>query len=71
MHTSSISAEDNVLLIDDLLATGGTMAAACQLVEKVGGKVFETAFVIDLPDLKGAEKLTNYKIFKLVDFEGE
>ncbi len=71
IHKSSLSAGDNVLLIDDLLATGGTAFAACKLVEKVGGKVSSIAFVIDLPDLKGAEKLTNYEIFKLIDFKGE
>ncbi|MBT4805404.1 adenine phosphoribosyltransferase [Candidatus Woesearchaeota archaeon] len=71
MHVDSISSGDNVLLIDDLLATGGTALAACQLVEKVGGKVVSAAFVIDLPDLKGAEKLAGYDLFKLVDFAGE
>jgi adenine phosphoribosyltransferase len=71
IHTSSISRGDDVLIIDDLLATGGTMKAACLLVEKLGGNVMGAAFVIDLPDLQGSEKLNNYELFKLVDFEGE
>jgi 5'-methylthioadenosine phosphorylase len=71
MHIDSISAGEKVLLIDDLLATGGTAKASCQLIEKVGGKIVNIAFVIDLPDLKGAEKLKNYNLFKLVNFEGE
>ena len=60
-----------VLVIDDLLATGGTMKAACEMIEKAGGKVVECAFIVDLPDLKGREKLKDYKVFSLVEFEGE
>ncbi len=71
MHRDAVNAGENVLIIDDLLATGGTASAACQLVEKLGGKVAGVGFVIDLPELKGREKLKNYNIFKLVEFEGE
>jgi adenine phosphoribosyltransferase len=71
MHSDSIKKGDRVLLVDDLLATGGTMEAACRLVQKVGGKIVGCAFVIEMPDLKGRHVLGNYEIFKLVDFEGE
>ena len=71
MHTNSLAKNDQVLIIDDLLATGGTMEAACKLVEKQGANVASIAFVIDLPDLKGSEKLKSYDIFKLIEFEGE
>ncbi len=71
MHKNSLQSEDNVLLVDDLLATGGTALAACQLIEQLNSKVVSIAFVIDLPDLKGKEKLKNYDLFKLVEFEGE
>ncbi len=71
VHTNSINEGDQVLVIDDLLATGGTMLAACKLMERLGGNVMGVAFVIDLPDLKGSEKLSSYELFKLVDFEGE
>ncbi|MDD5650149.1 MAG: adenine phosphoribosyltransferase [Candidatus Nanoarchaeia archaeon] len=73
IHKDSISKGENVLLVDDLLATGGTAMAACNLIKKVGGNIFECAFVVDLPDLKGYEKLKSkgYNVFKLVDFEGE
>jgi adenine phosphoribosyltransferase len=71
IHKSSINEGDNVLVIDDLIATGGTVCAACKLVEKLGGKVSSVAFVIDLPELKGKEKLQGYDIFTLVEFEGE
>jgi adenine phosphoribosyltransferase len=70
IHKSSINEGDKVLVIDDLIATGGTVCAACKLVEKLGGKVSSVAFVIDLPDLKGKEKLADYDIFSLVEFEG-
>ncbi len=71
MHKDAVSAGETVLIIDDLLATGGTASAACQLVEKLGGKVAGLGFVIDLPELKGREKLEDYPIFHLVEFEGE
>ncbi|MFH1315962.1 MAG: adenine phosphoribosyltransferase [Candidatus Woesearchaeota archaeon] len=71
IHKDAIKKGDNVLLIDDLIATGGTAAAACQLIEKLGGNVFEAAFIVDLPELKGKEKLGNRKVFTMVEFEGE
>ncbi|MEW5897148.1 MAG: adenine phosphoribosyltransferase [Nanoarchaeota archaeon] len=71
IHKDAVSIGDNVLLIDDLLATGGTMKAACELVEKLNGNVAGCAFVIELPELKGREKLADYNAFSLVEFEGE
>lgn len=71
IHTDAISKNQKVLVVDDLLATGGTMEAACRLVEKAGGCVVECAFVIELPDLKGQAKLSHYATFSMVSFEGE
>ncbi len=71
MHEDAIAPADKVLIIDDLIATGGTISAAIQLVEKLGGKVVECAFLIDLPDLKGKDKIKDYPIFALCEFEGE
>lgn len=71
IHKNAINEGDNVLVIDDLIATGGTICAACKLVEKLGGKVVSVAFVIGLPELKGKEKLQGYDIFTLVEFKGE
>jgi adenine phosphoribosyltransferase len=73
IHTDAIKPGDKILICDDLIATGGTSVAACKLIEKLGGKVVECSFIIDLPDLKGKEKLENagYKVFKLIDFEGD
>ncbi|RJO65889.1 MAG: adenine phosphoribosyltransferase [Myxococcales bacterium] len=73
VHKDAVSAGDRVVVIDDLLATGGTALAAIQLMEKLGGKVVEVGFVIDLPDVGGAKKLkaAGYTIFRLVQFEGD
>ena len=73
VHTDAILPGENILVIDDLVATAGTCLAACQLVEKLGGKILECGFIVDLPDLKGSQKLKDkgYEIFTLVDFEGE
>ncbi|MCX8043412.1 MAG: adenine phosphoribosyltransferase [Desulfobacterota bacterium] len=66
MHVDAVSKGNKVLLIDDLLATGGTMHAACSLVEQAGGMVIECAFVVELADLKGRDKLTGYPVFSVV-----
>ena len=73
MHADAISEGDKVLLIDDLIATGGTAAAAVELIRGVGGTVVEACFVIDLPDLGGAERLRSLgcDCFSLCEFEGE
>ena len=71
IHKDAILPGEKVLIVDDLIATGGSCLAAITLVEKLGGKVVECAFVVDLPALKGKEKLSNYKVFNLVEFEGD
>lgn len=71
IHEDAIKKGDRVLIMDDLIATGGTIKAAIELVEKLGGTVVECAFVIDLPDLKGKDKIKGYSIFTMVEFEGE
>ena len=72
IHADAIHGNDRVLLIDDLVATGGTANAAIDLIRKSGGEVV-AAFVIDLPDLGGAAKLRQkgVKVHTLVEFEGE
>jgi adenine phosphoribosyltransferase len=73
IHTDSISSGDKVLLVDDLLATGGTAHAGAKLVEKLGGKIVEMTFIVDLPEVGGRKRLeeSGYKVFALVEFEGE
>ncbi|MBL7054319.1 adenine phosphoribosyltransferase [Candidatus Woesearchaeota archaeon] len=71
IHKDAIKKGEKILLVDDLIATGGTVNAATQLIEQLGGEILECAFIIDLPDLKGKEKLKDYKIFTMIEFEGE
>ncbi len=73
MHTNAISKGDRVLLIDDLIATGGTAEAAIKLIHSVGGEIIECCFVIDLPDLGGVERLKKHGCdsYALCQFEGE
>ncbi len=71
MHADAIEPGAKVLMVDDLLATGGTMAAACKLVEKVGGKIVGASFVIELSFLNGRDKLTGYEVRSLMQVEGE
>jgi adenine phosphoribosyltransferase len=55
-------------MVDDLLATGGTIAAACRLIEKIGGKIEGIAFLVELKNLNGREKIKNYDIFAEIAF---
>jgi len=70
MHVDAIKPGQQVLIIDDLIATGGTMAAAVALVHKVGALVVECACVVELPDLNGRDKLKGENVFALIDYEG-
>lgn len=72
IHTDAIHAQDKVLIIDDLLATGGTVEATVKLVQRLGGDVQDAAFVINLPDLGGEARLNALGIdaYTLVDFAG-
>lgn len=66
IHQDAFEKGDRVVLVDDLLATGGTAAASAKLIEQAGGKVEEIDFLIELSDLKGREKLVGYKVFSQI-----
>lgn len=69
IHQDAIKKGDNVLIVDDLLATGGTSRAVIDLIEKMGGKVAALAFVIELLPLKGRDKLKGYNVVSLIKDE--
>ena len=69
MHEDAVEKGQRILLVDDLLATGGTASAVCNLIEKAGGNIVECAFVIELNFLKGREKLGSRKIFSLIQYD--
>ncbi len=69
MHRNAIAPGKKVLMVDDLLATGGTMAAACKLAESLGGKIVGIAFVVELCFLKGRDKLAGYPIHCLIKYD--
>jgi adenine phosphoribosyltransferase len=71
IHIDAIPQNARVLIVDDLIATGGTAAATAQLVSKLGGEVVECAFVIELSFLKGRDKLQPYGVFSLVHYDAE
>jgi adenine phosphoribosyltransferase len=72
IHTDAVKAGDRVVLIDDLIATGGTMMAGRRLLERLGAQVIEGAAIVDLPELQGSKKLrdSGLALFTLVDFAG-
>ena len=72
LHTDAVKEGDRVLLVDDLIATGGTMLAGKRLLEKLGATVMEGAAIVDLPELGGSQRLreSGLKLFTLVEFNG-
>ncbi len=73
VHVDAISPGDKVLLVDDLIATGGTAEASAKLIQRLGGTVTEACFVVDLPDLHGRDRIEQLGIpvFSLCEFNGE
>jgi adenine phosphoribosyltransferase len=69
VHRDAVLKSSKVLMVDDLLATGGTMAAACRLIEKIGGEVVGIAFLVELAELGGREKLTDYKVRSIISYD--
>ena len=68
VHCDAVRKGAKVLMVDDLLATGGTMAAACKLIEKIGGQIAGMTFLIELGELRGREKLPCYKIKAVISY---
>jgi len=71
MHKDAVEPGQRILIVDDLLATGGTAAACCKLVEDAGGEVVALAFVIELSFLEGREKLRGYQVLSLIRYDKE
>lgn len=71
IHRDAVKKGQKVLIVDDLLATGGTLQATCKLIEKLGGKVAGILILIELSFLKGREKLKNYDLFSLIKYSKE
>lgn len=68
LHVDALGPGDRVLLIDDLIATGGTAAASCELIEQMGAEIAGCAFVIEIDELKGRQKLARYRVHTLVHY---
>jgi adenine phosphoribosyltransferase len=68
VHVDALDSDDRVLLIDDLIATGGTAAASCELIEKLGAEIVGCAFVVELDFLNGRKKLSKYQIHSLIHY---
>ena len=71
IHKDAIQEGEKVVIVDDLIATGGTVGATVQLVKKLGADIVECAFLIELPDLKGREKVGGCEVFAVMEFEGD
>jgi len=71
IHEDALEKGERVVIIDDLIATGGTVGATAKLVEKLEAEIVECAFVVELPDLKGRDQIKNHKVFTILEFEGE
>lgn len=70
MHVDAIQPGEKVVVVDDLLATGGTAEAGCKLVEEAGGSIVKVLFLVELPELEGRKKLSPYEIDSIITFKG-
>ena len=70
IHKDAIQPGENIVVIDDLLATGGTAEAGCKLIEEAGGNIVKALFLVELPDLMGRKKLSAYDIDSIISFDG-
>ena len=70
MHVDAIKPGERVVIVDDLLATGGTAEAGCKLVQEAGGEIVKVLFLVELPELKGRDKLNPYDVDSIITFEG-
>ena len=68
IHRDAVESQAKVLMVDDLLATGGTMAAACKLIEKIGGQVAGVVFLVELAELRGREKIADYPVTSIISY---
>ncbi len=71
MHEDAIVKGEKIVIIDDLIATGGTIEAAVKMVRRLGGDILECGFIVELPDLKGRDKIKGENVFAMVEFEGD
>ena len=71
MHKDSIKPGQRVVLVDDLIATGGTIEAAAKLAEELGGKVVKIIFLMELAGLKGRERLKDYDVASVIRYDGK
>lgn len=71
IHTDAIKPGQKVVLVDDLIATGGTIEAAIKLIERLGGEVVDNLFLVELAGLKGREKLSDYRVDAVVTYDGK
>ena len=70
IHKDAIQPGENIVVIDDLLATGGTAEAGCKLIEEAGGNIIKALFLVELPELEGRKKLNAYDIDSIISFDG-
>ncbi len=71
IHEDALAKDDNVIVVDDLIATGGTIGATVKLVRKLGANVIECAFIVELPDLNGRQHIEGCDVFSITEFEGD
>jgi adenine phosphoribosyltransferase len=71
IHEDAVEKGEKIVIVDDLIATGGTVGATVKLVKKLGADIIECAFIVELPDLKGRDQIQNCKVFAITEFEGD